>query len=276
MESRQTGCNLQDYLEKIQRQLDDRGGFAACFVFSIHKSGSSLLHSMIHGVCRAAKIPAADLPGLLFAEGVDLRVWRHDRRLLDLVVDGRIYYGFRDLPELLLKPDSILSRRKSVLLIRDPRDALVSQYFSMGGKYFSHALPTKNADRILHKAQKTEHLDVDSYVTRAAPVLLAKLKSYVSNLNLDSTLIRRYEDIYFDKHAFLREIFDYFEISVPKGILDRVATQCDVRPEKENAGKHIRKGLPGDHREKLQPRTISDLNGIFGETCRSFGYALGE
>lgn len=265
---------MPDYLKKIESELGGCGLFPACFAFSIHKAGSSLMHSMIQGVCRAAAIPAANIPDLMFLEGVDERTWRHDPRLLSLISDGRVYYGFRSFPEFLLAPDSLLPRCKSVLLVRDPRDALVSQYFSFGGKHFSHALPKENADRIMHESQKTEHLDIDTYVLKSAPVHLAKLHSYASNLNFASTLVRRYEDIYFDKHTFLREIFDYFGILVPAKILDRVATQRDIRPETEDPGKHIRKGLPGDHREKLLPRTISRLNEIFAETCRRYGYKL--
>ena len=46
------------------------GEFAACFAFSYHKAGSTLMHNMIQEVCASAAIPALNIPGVLFDEGV--------------------------------------------------------------------------------------------------------------------------------------------------------------------------------------------------------------
>ena len=53
-----------------------------------------------------------------------------------------------------------------------------------------------------------------------------------------------------------------------------MAAQNDIRPVEEDMSKHIRKGTPGDHREKLQKETIAKLNDIFRDTCSFYGYDL--
>lgn len=263
-----------DYLKLFEKDLRFGGRFPACFAFSIHKAGSTLMNNMIADACVASRIPAINIPYILFKEGMKDHHWRGDRQLLEFFGDGRIYYGFRFLPEVLLEPEVHLRRSKSVLLVRDPRDALVSQFYSFGGRNISHRLPPKYAEKFLESWEKTKHLAIDQYVLSSAPQHLKELLAYKDGLDPDNVLLCRYEQAYFDKRTFLGGIFDHFSIPVPAEILDRVAARHDVRPESEDPTKHIRKGTPGDYREKLRPETIARLNDIFRDICRWYGYEL--
>ena len=254
--------NVNNYKAIFKNKLAFQGSFPECYAFSMHKAGSSLMHAMINQVCHLANIAGFSIPDTLFMEGIFENVWGNDERILDLIGSGRIYYGFRHLPKVLLNESVHLRKKKSVLLIRDPRDALVSQYFSYGGKNISHRLPDKNKDVFLEKAQNTSHMDIDQYVLTVAAGYRNKLKIYKDNLNFDNVLLFKYEDIYFDKRKFLEDIFNHFGIAVESTLLDEVAARHDVRPEVEDVAKHIRKGTPGDHVDKLRPETINKLNDI--------------
>lgn len=267
---------MVDYKKIFENQLTQRGDFPDCYAFSIHKAGSSLMHKMIGDVCRFAGIPAISIPDTLFREGLFEKDWEEDEGILDLITPGRIYYGFRNLPKIFLKDVFHLKDKKAVLLIRDPRDALVSQYFSFGGKSISHRLPEKNKEAFLEKVQNTAHLEIDQYVMSAAANHRKKLIAYKNNLNFDKVLVFKYEEIYFDKRKFLHAIFNHYEILVEPELLDRVAADNDIRPESEDSTKHIRKGLPGDHLNKLQPETIQKLNDMFMDICAWYGYKLLE
>lgn len=274
-----TECELEtkdiDYKKIFKEQLEvPPGTFMDCYAFSIHKAGSTLMHKMIADVCRMAKIPGISIPDTLFREGVFEKDWADDPRVLELITPGRIYYGFRHLPPALLSESLQLKYKRSVLLIRDPRDALVSQYFSFGGKHISHKLPDKNKEAFIEKAKKTEDLTIDEYVLMVARNHLNKLIAYRDNLYFDNVLLRKYEDIYFDKRKFLGEIFRHFGIKVPPKVLDAVAERNDIRPEEEDPTKHIRKGTPGDHANKLRPETIGKLNDMFRRICKWYGYEL--
>ena len=161
-----------------------------------------------------------------------------------------------------------------MLLVRDPRDALVSQYYSYGGKHISHRLPNKNKELFLKQFESNEDLEIDEYVLHVAGNYLKKLTTYQSSLDFNRVLLRRYEEIYFDKRTFLVDIFAHFGLSVPIEVIEQVAAQNDIRPVEEDISKHIRKGTPGDHREKLKTKTIAKLNDIFRDTCYWYGYDL--
>jgi hypothetical protein len=266
---------MQDLLAVLKDKVPPAGDFPPCFAFSIHKAGSTLMHKMIGETCVAAHIPAISIPDLLFREGVKAVAWQNDPSLVDLVGPGRVYFGFRQLPGFLLDPRVRLREHRSVLLVRDPRDALVSEYYSFSGKSASHRLPDKNQDAFLKQAEATASLDIDEYVLKFAGAHLRKLQAYREHLDAGTTLLRRYEDIYFDKRTILGEIFAHFRLSPDAAILDQVAAANDVRPAAEDQRKHIRKGAPGDHRDKLRPETIAALDALFRDTCRHFGYELG-
>ena len=265
---------MSDYQKIFELQLARSAGFQDCYAFSIHKAGSTLMHKMIGEVCSFSGIPSVSIPDTLFKEGIFEKDWEKDEGILNLISSGRIYYGFRHLPEILLNESVRLRDKKSILLVRDPRDALVSQYFSYGGKYVSHMLLSKNKEAFLKDRQATSHMDIDQYVLLAAGDYLNKLKRYKENLNFDNVLLFKYEDIYIDKRKFLSGIFLHFGITVESSLLDKIAAKNDVRPELEDVTKHIRKGAPGDHVNKLLPGTISKLNAIYAETCAWFGYDL--
>lgn len=244
-----------------------------CYAFSLHKAGSSLLFGMIWDLCNREAIPSLNIPDILFENGIFEESWNGDAALLSFIRKGYLYYGFRLFPEFL-DGYSAFERRKVVLLVRDPRDALVSQYYSFGGKHFSHILPERNAEILLGKARQTESFDIDKYVVQSAVDYRDKLKAYLERINSDTWMLIRYEDFYFDKLTWLTNVLRHFGIEISPEVVESIARRHDIRPGEEDPTKHIRKGTPGDHREKLQPETIQRLNGIFADVASPFGYTL--
>lgn len=250
------------------------GAFDACFAFSVHKCGSTMMHSMIRAVCKNAGIPSVSIPDLLFSYGILDSTWSTDPALVPAFNRNLLYFGFRYLPPILMNPESQVRSRRFVLLVRDPRDALVSQYFSFGRKAGSHARPKHNPEALEQRLAAIEEKPIDSYVIEMASALASKLEAYRAALDFNLGLLRRYEDVYFDKETFLGEIFDHFGIAVPHHIIAAVARANDVRPAQEDDSKHIRKGTPGDHLEKLRPETIAKLNDTFRSVGSFYGYDL--
>jgi len=258
----------------LKRMPETQASFDPCFAFSVHKSGSTLMHSMLDAACRAAKIPAVTVPDIMFNLGDVAGAWQSDSALLPLFQKHLLYFGFRSFPAILADEAAQIRNRRFVLLVRDPRDALVSQYFSFGRKKSSHAVPKENADAYLKTRDQIEETEIDEYVLREAPGLARKLGEYRHYLDFDHGMVRRYEDIYYDKLMFLADIFAHFGIDISEQIVTDVARQHDIRPAQEDDSKHIRKGTPGDHREKLAPATISSLNEVFRDVGAFYGYDL--
>lgn len=244
------------------------------YAFGVHKCGSTLMHKMLESACGQARIPVANIPRIAFQEGLREAEWSGDRDLVPIFERRLLFCGFRALPEVLLHPRIRLRDRRFVLLVRDPRDALVSQFYSFGGKHLSHKPPAKNKEGFLRTVQATADLDIDDYVVQVAGNLRKKLVAYREGLDFTRGLVFRYEDIFFDKQGFLGDIFKHFELAVDPQVIEAVARQHDIRPTQEDISKHIRKGTPGDHREKLKPETIRRLNRLFAEVASGYGYDL--
>lgn len=260
---------------EIASKLVPQGGLREpYYVFGIHKCGSTLMHKMVRSACEKAGIPVADIPAIAFHEGLLEKDWSSDETLLPIFERPLVFCGFRALPKILMHPRMHLRERRFVLLVRDPRDALVSQFFSFGGKHVSHKLPEKNKEGFLRAVQSTSELDIDEYALRLARNHLKKLAAYRENLDFSRGLVCRYEDIFFDKEGFLRDIFKHFGLEVDPEIVRVVAEENDIRPGKEDITKHIRKGTPGDYAEKLKPETIRRLNKILGGMASEYGYDL--
>jgi len=245
-----------------------------CFVFGLHKCGSTLMHKMVREVCIQANIPILDIPALAFKEGIAGKDWSADESLIPIFKQSRLFLGFRFLPQVLMNPDLKIRDKKFVLLVRDPRDALVSAFFSFGGKHLSHKLPQKNSEAFLARVQNNANLDIDEYVIKHSQTNLKRMIEYRDHLDFNTGMIFRYEDIYYDKLKFLKAIFEHFSIDVDNALLARVAKKHDVRPEQEDVSKHIRKGAPGDYINKLKPETIEKLNAILSDIASSYGYDL--
>jgi hypothetical protein len=243
-----------------------------CFAFSAHKCGSSLFFGMLEMVCAEAGIPGVSIPDLMFLNGVLDPQWFEDPALMPFFRKNLLYYGFRELPPVLSLDPTILARRPFVLLVRDPRDALVSKYFSFGRKKASHVQPRENSEAFREIVDNLPEMKIDDYVRVQASNLKDNLETYRRSLYYGYGLVRRYEEVYYDKLGFLREVFAHFGIAVADDILVRAAEAFDIRPEEEDETKHIRQGLPGDHARKLKAETIADLTDEFREIGNFYGY----
>lgn len=263
------------YYDLLTSEIPEtKAGVDPCYAFSVHKCGSTLMHSMIKSVCSASDIPSTNVPTVMHSEGILPRDWGQDVSLLKAFGLPALHYGFRFLPPSLASPKLNLKSRRTVLLVRDPRDALVSQYFSYGKKDGSHVVPQKMKAAMERSMERNSGLNIDEYVLQEAPKLSRKLEAYRRHLNFENCLVCRYEDVYFDKQSFLAEIFTHFGIDVPANVIVSTAAEHDVRPAQEDPSRHIRKGTPGDHAEKLQPETISALNDLFRDIGAFYCYAF--
>ncbi|MEM1239925.1 MAG: sulfotransferase domain-containing protein [Cyanobacteria bacterium P01_H01_bin.26] len=254
--------------------------FTKAFAFSVHKSGSSLMTSLLTQYCRTVDFPIINIPEILFHEGFFEKDWHQLTELREVIKSGYLYLGFRALPEILnpTSKSNVIDPCdfRSCLLVRDPRDCLVSQYFSMGrSKSSSHALPKNNPEALLKTFEKQVDQDIDSYVLDNCQPLFSKLTAYTSIVESNPNIrVFRYEDIYFDKLAFLINMLVWLTIPVDHSVAAKIAKRNDIRPVKEDLSKHIRKGTPGDYSEKLSIKTISKINAYFGDLMANYGYSL--
>jgi len=234
----------------------------AYFVFGVRKSGSTLLNAIAAEMARLNGRRFVDVGDTFFQQNVRAIDWQYDSALAAILHPGNVYGGFRDMPFAMLNND-LFERSPKVLIVRDPRDALVSEYFS---NRYSHPIPKATVESsemtALMERQRENALNssTDTYVLNAARDLARSILEFGAIAKSSGTTIFKYEDYIFNKRALIAMIARQFGWTVDESSVVEILQWADVRPTREDPQAFIRKVTPGDHREKLSPATIASLN----------------
>jgi hypothetical protein len=86
--------------------------FPSCGVFAFAKSGSVLVNAIVRDLMAAASVPVIDWPAVWYWQGVDTGSFQ------------------ADLSEVSFLGAPAIRRLRKIIVVRDPRDMLVSRYFS--------------------------------------------------------------------------------------------------------------------------------------------------
>jgi hypothetical protein len=250
-----------------------RRGERACFALGVRKSGSSLFSSMVAALAQFNAWPVVDIPGTMFEHGYRWNDWNGHPRLADLLWRGNAYIGFRDPPGAAYR-DPIFREARKVLLVRDPRDALVSEYYSNA---FSHALPVAGVGSVVEQERRRAlDVDVETYVLERAEVLNRTVEGYRPLLDDPGLLLLRYEEVIFDKARWIAQVAEHFGWRVTDQFAGHILGWADRRPEQEDPTAFVRRVAPGDHRDKLSPDGIARLEARLSPVWSDLGYAFGN
>ena len=167
-------------------------------------------------------------------------------------------------------------RYRVVLMVRDPRDVLVSEYFSVA---YSHVMPHKQSNKYQEAVclrESTRNITIDDYVLTKGIDLVGILQRY-KDLLLDKypdVMMIHYEEMAGDFDAWLDRLLAHCNLPISDDLRNEIREEnARKRPVSENIYSHIRKGQPGDFREKLKPETIDELNRQFASILPAFGYS---
>lgn len=186
---------------------------------------------------------------------------------------GYVYSVFGGMVEGI---DS-LDKYKIIFSVRDPRDMLVSSYYSQA---YSHVLPDADGnklERFMERRKFALNSTIDEYVLREAENV------YKTFVKYDELLISRYapvihlvryEDMVENFEEWLAGIISYCEFEVSDILRAAlIAENAQMRPKGEDVQKHLRKGVPGDYKQKLLQETIVSLNDKLSAMINRFGYS---
>jgi hypothetical protein len=272
-------------LADVKIRVGDRGqidfavapvaGRDAFFCLGVRKSGSTLLNKIVINLARRNNIHAIDVPGAFFKNGFKVADWM-GADLTEVVKPGNLYLGFRSYPKNFEAYEPYRLGRK-IFMFRDPRDALVSQYFSDA---YSHSLPSANTEAaekakqdFLKKRAEALEADIEKYVLDHAPGFQRTLMEFEPLLKDPACLTVRYEDYIFQKRRLISKILKHFEWESKPGQIDQILNALDEVPGTEDKTKFVRAVVPGDHRRKLKPETIRKLDNRLAKVLSTFDYA---
>lgn len=246
----------------------------AYFVLSVSRSGSTLLNRVVEALAAANERPFIEMGTVFFDANISEGEFTHDPELLGLIRPGNAYGGFRVLPPVLAWSPEFLGGRK-VLMVRDPRDALVSRYYSNG---WSHPIPDASNDGddvtalMVQLRDQVRATPIDEWVLKAIRHARRSLMAYVPLRHDPTVLVLRYEDYIFEKPTLIARIADHFGWSADEATVERILSWAEVEGHDDPA-EHVRHVTPGDHRQKLSADTIYRLNRLLEDVMVPFDYA---
>lgn len=163
-------------------------------------------------------------------------------------------------------------KRHRIFHIRDPRDILVSEYFSFG---WIHPTQDSELDQVRKSLQK---MSIDDYVlhhcTQREYPLEKRYSSLVERvLDPEREIVVTYETMVTDFPKWLARVVPVFGIRYSKlAVLQLAWRYRNEFKTKQETLTHKRCITPGDHRRKLKPATIDALNQRFESILTKFGY----
>lgn len=159
---------------------------------------------------------------------------------------------YRFFPEeKTLKDQSI----QHIIQLRDPRDVLVSLYYSMA---YSHGYGNKEMADKIHK--RTQQTPIDKFVLENSDYFYDVYKTLKISTKYKNVTYLKYSDMVLNFPKWNKVSCSVFEAD-EKTILSKFKNEFLLK--KENITKHKRKMIPGDYKEKLEPKTIKILNNKF-------------
>jgi hypothetical protein len=246
-----------------------RSNVPSILTIGVVKGGSSLLHKIVTDLAPHGRRTLLPIDRHFFSYGISIDDAVEDMDGL-FGRQGFIFGTFRWLPRSVFIPN-VLDAKK-VLLVRDPRDMLVSAYYSF---LESHGIPESGPARedLKRARAKLSELSLDDYVKTRADGLKRNYFRTMTLLTTPNTLLRRYEDIIFDKQTFVADLSKFLETDVSNAQIAAIAKKHDVMPDREDTSQHIRQVTPGNFLNKLAPSTVEEITYKLRAILCEFGYS---
>lgn len=234
---------------------------------SMHRAGSSIVNRLLRRMLAQVGMVPVDFARTAFAMGVDEARYCTERSHL-LSTPGYYFGAFRG-PYVQYFGD--LSASRLVVQVRDPRDCIISLYFSVR---YSHGLPGGDGEAratFQNLRNDVAAIDIDTFA-------LTQVEAYAHRLQVISkvletypeALLLKYEDMILHFSAWFQKLREFLDVPVSQGDFDRYRTA--VLPCEEDVTKHRRQMLPGDFRRKLKIETQEAVTRALRGALEQFGY----
>jgi hypothetical protein len=243
----------------------------SAFLVGLPKAGSTLLNRLMRPIITAAGLSFVALQEILFDMGVAAQAIPREVNVA-FEPCGYVFGGFRSLPGGFSIPSFASDR--TIVLVRDPRDMLTSLYFSLARSHRppGNAVGEGLAATFSQQREEVNRMSIDAFALERAGIVANQFRIVTNKLSMISHRLYRYEDVVFDKLSWTRDMIDYLGLTVSAAVIEKAVAANDVRPEVEDPAQHVRKVVPGDHREKLKPEIVEKLNRAFKPILLKYGY----
>jgi len=183
---------------------------------------------------------------------------------------GYLYSTFGGLVEGI--PN--INNYRTVVMIRDPRDVLVSAYYSYSKNHAIPQSPKKAAEFKILRAKMIAQ-GIDEYVIEMSKNSQWRMQQYYNlQRSCSAVCILRYEDMITDFSTWLDKLLTHCQWTISSILRNQLMSEAEQagRKKPENTTSHKRQVSPGEHKRKLQYNTIKYLNKHLSKELHQFGY----
>lgn len=239
------------------------------FIMTIHKAASSFVGAeIIPALAKAQGFEFFDISAKAFKAGANYRetVQQH---MSTLESPGYCFGPFRG-PMVLNMLD--ISDNRLLVHVRDPRDCVVSAYYSFG---YSHTIPPgkEEKQRFMERRERILSQSIDDYAIEEIGTVVKRLRAYLKHAyRADQYLISRYENMVLDFPNWVRQVSAFIGGGDGSAAVEGLIQKVSFETKGEDIYKHKRQVMPGDHLRKLKPETIAQLNESCGDLLEKLGY----
>lgn len=253
-------------------------------IYTVHKAASMFLYRL---AAEASKEYAINYYSINQNENFDAikkSSW------MSFIADNELHGCFGPIRAGEAKPNipKDLDNWSAVVHLRDPRDVLVSLFFS---HVYSHP-KAGGFDASDMQKKRWEEEGIDKFVLSRAPEFIGYYEEFIAKLlSHERVIFVKYETMVLDYESWLKQFMKAFaHLPVPGSglLLSKIGIgssthqditnklykrhENDFKLSKEDVNKHKRQLLPGDYKRKLKEQTISQLNDKFGTILEKLSY----
>lgn len=236
---------------------------------TMHKAASSYVGSILQEVFARNQYQTEDLASEAFVAGMDEIAYI--KQNISRLQRPKTYFGpFRTKS---VTPLLELKALRPIVHVRDPRDCIVSLYYSL---VYSHVEPGPGPvrDQFLKDRQQFRDMGVDAFcfeALRRGYSALGIMRKAVQEL--PGATLSRYEDMVADFGTWLRKLLSDINLDVDTELFSSLQRNA-VFEVSEDPLQHKRQVTPGDHKRKLRLETQQAMTEAFVDDLLFFGYSL--
>lgn len=230
-------------------------------VHALHKSGSIFLLEFFRELARRIDVPFYSINNDPPDEQL---VSTSDRQFLVCPLRG---FVVSPLGAQHVEPN------RRIFQVRDPRDILVSQYYSMGWYHTAERWSSTAHSR----REKIQRVPLAEYCLNEAcfgsPSLLDRYQPILQLPSGPQCLVVQYETMVTDFPQWVSSIMRFMGLAYRPLLKRRLVRRFGQTFTAEGEGTHKRHVTPGEHRLRLPPDVIDQLNQQYATILDRFDYS---